>query len=64
MSFAFINTLTINNIKKRLIDKYGLNIRSVSQIEYSFERALSICLFDNGDKVDSIAYTIHTQNDW
>jgi hypothetical protein len=64
MSIPSIDSLPINNIKKRLLDKYELNVRSVSQIECSFERALSICLFDNEDEVDSIASTLHSQNDW
>jgi hypothetical protein len=63
-SLANIDMLDIIPIQNQLAAKYGLVIRPVSNIDRSFERALSICLFENEDEVDSISSTLSSQYDW
>ena len=54
----------ISYIQERVMNKYGLNIHFINQIDRSFERALSLCLFGNEHEVDSISSTLHNENDW
>jgi len=63
MSVLSIDALNINDIQERLIKIYGLIVHSVSSIDRSFERALSICLFQTEDEVDSISDTLYRQHD-
>ena len=64
MTVPSIDTLNINHIAERLIIKYGLNVRSITQIDRCFERALAITLFHDEREVDSISYTLNSQHDW
>lgn len=61
MSELSIDMLDTKNITDRISSEYGLNIRSISTLlDRSFERALSICLFDN-EEVNSVSYTLNSQ---
>ena len=42
-----IDTTSFNDLEESLIHDYGLVIRAISEMNHSFERALSICLFGN-----------------
>ncbi len=63
ISVLLNNSINIYDIKDHVYEKYGLIIRSISSIDRSFERALSVCLFGNEDEVDSISYTLSSQRD-
>jgi hypothetical protein len=54
----------INHMKEHLVHEYGLNILYISQADRSFERALSKCLFDNEDEIDSISSVLYKEKDW
>jgi len=56
--------LKINHIEERLFHEYGLHITYISEIDRSFERALSRCLFDNEDEMDSITCVLNKEKDW
>jgi hypothetical protein len=59
-----IDTAYLNDLKESLLHEYGLIIRSISETNHSFERALSISLFGNEEEVDSISDTLDSQRDW
>ncbi len=59
-----IDTAYLHDLKESLLYEYGLIIRSISETNRSFERALSICLFGNEEEVDSICHTLDSQHDW
>ncbi len=64
VSSVGIDTSALNHITNKLAEKYGLIVRSVSSIDCSFERALSICLFGTEEEVKSISSTLYSQYDW
>ncbi len=59
-----IDTTSFNDLEESLIHNYGLVIRPISEMNHSFERALSICLFGNEEEVQSISDTLNGQCDW
>jgi hypothetical protein len=67
MNFAStleVDTVKLNHISDYFLEKYGLNIRSISKINHSFERTLSISLFGSEKEVDSISDTLNSEDDW
>jgi len=65
----FLSTLEIDaaylkHLGETLLVDYGLIIRSISETNRSFERALCICLFGNEEEVESISDTLNSHYDW
>ncbi len=59
-----IDVVSLNQIQEQLSINYGLVVRPTSNIDRSFERAMSICLFENEQEVNSISQTLTSQYDW
>jgi hypothetical protein len=56
--------ITILDIRDRLLLEHGLVIHRTIAKERTFERALSICLFDNENEYDCISSVLDGQAHW
>ncbi len=63
-SIIDVDSSDLNQIANGLMEKHGLIVRSISNIDRSFERALSICLFGTEEEVQSISLTLYEQYNW
>lgn len=59
-----VDATDLDTVANNLMKKYNLTIRSISSIDRSFERALSISLFDTEEEVQSISSSLSEQYDW
>ena len=62
--FIDIDDENMKYIKYNVLEENGLVLRSISDIDRSFERALSICLFGSEQELQSISSTLCSQYDW
>ena len=59
-----IDTNQLDALKITLVQQYGLIVHGISNMDCSFERAVSVCLFGNEDEARSISSTLHSQYEW